>query len=718
MMHDLSLLLRRSSLVMIALCLIVCLARPGPAWAGTAVPEDVVSGGGGKSEGGGYTIHDTFAQGPIGPVATGGGIDLYDGFWGAVGSAEAVPADTVPPSSVVSFTAMPLDTSIDLEWTNPSDADLAGALIRYSTVAYPATPTDGDAVENGVSGRFYGLPDSTYSYTHGGLTNGTTYYYTAFAFDNSVNHATGLSDSATPYDGVPPAAVVSLSAETGDGQLILRWTNPSDPDLDHTLIRYSSTAYPTGPGDGTAVENGSEGRFSASTDSFVHTGLTNDIMYYYSAFAGDEVPNYAPAKQASGTPSDIFPPLPVTIFTATPQTDGSVELQWTTPDDRDFAGVVLRYSTSTYPTTPTSGSPVGDGTFTGDPLTVYDFTHKGLMSDVAHYYSVFTYDEVPNYSAAANAEATPHDEVPPELAISVFQNPYITNHLDIYVVATEPLFDDSVFCQAADDTLEMDVVDGGENVWRGDYDLCCEGAVAIHAEALDVNSLPGDADRIFTSTLVLASSGGLAGSVDGRCIVSIRGNTIARDTYVLIFEDEADVAPTGTVYKISPPGLELEGFAEIAIAYPDTTSEPQYLSIARLGEKGMTPVESYIDPETGRVIAYVDRFGSYGLLLRPDVVTPTYGGGDFVVLQNIPNPFAGTTVIAFEVPGAGQVRADVISIEGRLVRDLFDGYVIPGRHRIEWDGCDSGGRKVASGVYFYRVGYASKTITKKMIHLR
>jgi hypothetical protein len=235
---------------------------------------------------------------------------------------------------------------------------------------------------------------------------------------------------------------------------------------------------------------------------------------------------------------------------------------------------------------------------------------------------------------------------------------------------------------------------------------------------MDVNSLTGEADRNFTSALILASSGGLAGSADGRCMVGVRGNTIAKDTYVLIFEDEADLAPTGKLYKISPAGLDLDGFAEIAIAYPDTAREPEYLSIARLDQKGMTPVESYLDLKTGRVIAYVDQLGSYGLLLRPEVVTPTYGVGDFVVLQNIPNPFAGTTVIAFEVPGAGQVQADVISIDGRLVRDLFNGYVVPGRHRIEWNGCDTGGRRVASGVYFYRVGYGSKTITKKMIHLR
>jgi flagellar hook assembly protein FlgD len=89
-----------------------------------------------------------------------------------------------------------------------------------------------------------------------------------------------------------------------------------------------------------------------------------------------------------------------------------------------------------------------------------------------------------------------------------------------------------------------------------------------------------------------------------------------------------------------------------------------------------------------------------------------------VVLQNVPNPFAGSTVISYEIPRAGKVYADVITIDGRLVNRLASGLMIPGRHEIVWDGRDANGGKVASGVYFYRVEFDQKTITKKMVHLR
>ena len=89
-----------------------------------------------------------------------------------------------------------------------------------------------------------------------------------------------------------------------------------------------------------------------------------------------------------------------------------------------------------------------------------------------------------------------------------------------------------------------------------------------------------------------------------------------------------------------------------------------------------------------------------------------------MVLQNAPNPFAGRTSIAFILPRAGRVTGDIFTIDGRLVSRLCDGFMIPGRHAIEWDGRDGNGQRVACGVYFYTVRFGSQSITKKMVSLR
>jgi flagellar hook assembly protein FlgD len=70
------------------------------------------------------------------------------------------------------------------------------------------------------------------------------------------------------------------------------------------------------------------------------------------------------------------------------------------------------------------------------------------------------------------------------------------------------------------------------------------------------------------------------------------------------------------------------------------------------------------------------------------------------------------------LPRAGRVSGDVFSIDGRLVASIFDRYMIPGRHNIEWNGRDDNGNRVASGVYFYTVRFGSESVTKKMVNLR
>jgi predicted GH43/DUF377 family glycosyl hydrolase len=83
--------------------------------------------------------------------------------------------------------------------------------------------------------------------------------------------------------------------------------------------------------------------------------------------------------------------------------------------------------------------------------------------------------------------------------------------------------------------------------------------------------------------------------------------------------------------------------------------------------------------------------------------------------QNRPNPFNPTTLIAYETPRAGTARIDVYDADGALVRRLVDGPVSAGAHSTSWDGTDAHGRRVASGVYFYRYVFDGEIVrTRKM----
>jgi hypothetical protein len=88
------------------------------------------------------------------------------------------------------------------------------------------------------------------------------------------------------------------------------------------------------------------------------------------------------------------------------------------------------------------------------------------------------------------------------------------------------------------------------------------------------------------------------------------------------------------------------------------------------------------------------------------------------LFQNYPNPFNPSTEIQFELPRKSDVAIDIFNVLGQKVRRLVNGPFSAGSHKIEWDGTDDNGEKVASGVYFYRLKAGEARIIKKMVLLK
>jgi len=93
---------------------------------------------------------------------------------------------------------------------------------------------------------------------------------------------------------------------------------------------------------------------------------------------------------------------------------------------------------------------------------------------------------------------------------------------------------------------------------------------------------------------------------------------------------------------------------------------------------------------------------------RSDAVMATLGA-------NAPNPFGGATTIRYALPAAGPADLAVYDLAGRLVRRLVRGEQAAGEHFVTWKGDDEAGRRVAAGVYFYRLTATGRTTTKTMV---
>ncbi len=86
--------------------------------------------------------------------------------------------------------------------------------------------------------------------------------------------------------------------------------------------------------------------------------------------------------------------------------------------------------------------------------------------------------------------------------------------------------------------------------------------------------------------------------------------------------------------------------------------------------------------------------------------------------QNYPNPFNPSTAITFTLPERAEVELKIYNVNGQLVRTLVNEARAAGQHTTQWDGKNSAGQEVASGVYWYRLRSGREVRQMKMTLIR
>ncbi|MDI6807818.1 MAG: T9SS type A sorting domain-containing protein [Candidatus Eisenbacteria bacterium] len=94
------------------------------------------------------------------------------------------------------------------------------------------------------------------------------------------------------------------------------------------------------------------------------------------------------------------------------------------------------------------------------------------------------------------------------------------------------------------------------------------------------------------------------------------------------------------------------------------------------------------------------------------------GNSVLTLFQNNPNPFKGSTDIAYELSRQGHLVLDVFDIEGRKLTTLLDEVKMPGRDALTWQGKDSSGRNLPSGIYILRMTLDGNSTSRKLVVLR
>lgn len=75
----------------------------------------------------------------------------------------------------------------------------------------------------------------------------------------------------------------------------------------------------------------------------------------------------------------------------------------------------------------------------------------------------------------------------------------------------------------------------------------------------------------------------------------------------------------------------------------------------------------------------------------------------YSISQNYPNPFNQSTTFVYALPQKSDITISVYSVLGQQIAVLVQGEQDAGRFNLKYDGRDSWGRPLPSGLYFCRI---------------
>jgi N-acetylmuramoyl-L-alanine amidase len=105
-----------------------------------------------------------------------------------------------------------------------------------------------------------------------------------------------LAVSSPAYAAAPPTTVTGLTSRPGDGQVMLTWTNPADPDFAGVTVRKSTgSVAPATVADGDQV-------YAGTAHTTTVTGLTNGAAYSFSVFTRNTADETSAPASVTATP--------------------------------------------------------------------------------------------------------------------------------------------------------------------------------------------------------------------------------------------------------------------------------------------------------------------------------------------------------------------------------------------------------------------------------
>ena len=203
----------------------------------------------------------------------------------------------------------------------------------------------------------------------------------------------------------------------------------------------------------------------------------------------------------------------------------------------------------------------------------------------------------------------------------------------------------------------------------------------------------------------------LAGDLNADGVVNIQDLVLVASQFGQTGENTADINDDGAV--------NIQDLVLVAGAFAVTDSapaaHPQTIEILTIEQ-----VHEWL--RSAKQLEQKDATVARGIEVLTDLLallTPT----ETALLHNYPNPFNPETWIPYQLKTPAAVRIAIYDPRGVLVRELSPGYQVAGQYTSRdraayWDGKNTVGEPVTSGLYFYTLTAGDFSDTQRMVILK
>jgi purple acid phosphatase-like protein len=609
-------------------------------------------------------------------------------------------ADLTPPV-ISAVSATPTDTLAIITWTTD---ELANSYVEFGTDSLSLTYNVGD-VELVTS----------HEIVLTNLQSATQYFFKVGSVDRANNAAESAIDSfttAAEADTTPPSVPANLTAAAASQQILLTW----DALLELDLNGFNVYRRDSGEAEFTMRASG------VRDNEYVDLNVTNDSTYAYQITAVDRQnpPNESAASAAvEATPTANAAPEPPGDLERTGDNHLRPIFAFTNVDPI-VTGETVTYTIQVstlddFSNVTASVVALAEGAGgAADGQTQWEIT-RDLEEGETYYWRVrgVEGDLLGTYSDAEPFVARDETALPGD-----FDGDGSVGFQDFF------LFVDAFGQEATGDVAIFDLDEGG-TVDFADFFMFVDnfGKTASKLWAT-VSEL--DLDAVITVEAV----GGTRVEDQGSVTVRIRADGI-RDMKAFGLVMEYD--PRAVVWEGASPGPghlltsqgdqaplfqvlhERPGLLVIGNGITDGHSVSGFGLLAELKFRVVGAASSASFSVTDALLA------SSGDDVRriAQVQSTTLRPQAFYLGANFPNPFNPATSIEYGLPSAGPVDLAVFDLLGQKVRTLISAEEQgAGFYTVRWDGLDSAGRAVGSGLYFYRLETPQFNRTEKMTLLK